>query len=168
MLYHWCRHHNFLLKWCKTWKNLVFVGNYNSPNDRSLHLLSTKPNFAHFVSFPLGENLLIDIFCEQILLFQALKALEISKAPNLSKDVSLSKVRIDIKKKVLTKLDAFGNISNVTFESDILVNFWILLPKNCINSFLKRAGLPPSGGGLELCSPVTIYKANLGNKNVYC
>ena len=72
-----------------------------------------KANFAHFVSFPLGGNLLIDIFCEQILLFQALKALELSKAPNLSKDVSLSQVRIDIKKKVLTKLDAskvFGNI----------------------------------------------------------
>ena len=157
MLYHWCRHHNFLLKWCKTWKNLVFVGNYNSPNDRSLHLLSTKPNFAHFVSFPLGGNLLIDIFCEQSLLFQALKALELSKAPNLSKDVSLSQVRIDIKKKVLTKLDAsrvFGNIWNVTFESDILVNFWILLPNNCINYFLKRAGLPPSGGARALLARI--------------
>ena len=56
------RHHNFLVKWCETWKKSVFVGNYNSPNDRSLHLLSTKPNFAHFVSFPLGGNVPIDLF----------------------------------------------------------------------------------------------------------
>ena len=38
------------------------------------------------MSFPLGGNLLIDIFCEKILLFQALKALEqLSKAPKFVK-----------------------------------------------------------------------------------
>ena len=73
MLHYWCRQHNFLLKCCKSWKNLVFVGKYNSPNDRSLQLLSTKSNFAHFVSFPLGGNLLIDLFWQNRRLLKALK-----------------------------------------------------------------------------------------------
>jgi hypothetical protein len=47
--------------------------------------LSAKPNFAHFVGFPLGENLLIDLFCVQSLLFQALKVLELSKATRFVK-----------------------------------------------------------------------------------
>ena len=80
MPYHWCRHHNFLLKWCKTWKNLVFVGNYNSPNDRSLHLLSTKPNFAHFVSFPLGGNVPIYLFWQKLGAFEVFRALKTWKS----------------------------------------------------------------------------------------
>ena len=37
------------------------------------------------MGFPLGGNLLIDLFCEQSLLFQALKALELSKATRFVK-----------------------------------------------------------------------------------
>ena len=80
MFQSWCRHHNFLLKFCKTWKNLVFVGKYNSPNDRSLQLLSTKPNFAHFVSFPLGGNVPIDLFWQNWGLLKALKFSKLEKA----------------------------------------------------------------------------------------
>ena len=60
------------------------------------------------MSFALGGNLLIDIFYEQSLLFK-LK----------SKDISLSQVRIDVKKKVLTELDAsrvFGNIFEFCYQ----------------------------------------------------
>ena len=82
--------------------------------------------------------------------------------PPLSKDVSLSQVRIDVKKKVLTKLDAsrvFGNIWNVTFESDILVNCWILLPKKYINSFHKLADSDLIRNGLAKKNNITNSKS---------
>ena len=41
--------------------------------ESSKALKTWKANFAHFVGFPIGGNLLIDLFCEQSLLFKLLK-----------------------------------------------------------------------------------------------
>ena len=52
---YWCGQHNFLLECCKTWKNLVFVGKYNSPKKRSVKHLSTK-TYIWMLHYWCGEH----------------------------------------------------------------------------------------------------------------
>ena len=37
----------------------------------------------------------------------------------------------------------------------MLINFWIMIPKNCKNFFMANERACPPRGGLELCSPVS-------------
>ena len=49
----------------KRLKERGFIGTYNSPKESFLNFFLEKTNFAHFVSFPLGENVLKHIFWQK-------------------------------------------------------------------------------------------------------
>ena len=50
-------------------------------------------------------------------------------------------------------MEYFGNIWIVISENEILINFWIMIRKNCKNFLWQTSGLAPLGGGSSFARP---------------
>ena len=97
----------------------------------------------------------MDIFCEQRLFFQALKALELSRAPKFVKNCQWGDFQRDAhldylaKCKMLHLKVTYWSIFEFCYQKIV----WIL--------FVKRAGLPPSGGARALLARFHISRVLL-------